>query len=471
MKKYFRIFGFLMMLLIAITVYFNYPKLNIITGYAAKNQASILYLAHRTQASAEQEDNNFSPVNLAKETINADEKSVSATVFGLKKRTALYREGLGAVLLVDGITADSLKYDIPARNFKKIPLPYPYGDLPPKDTIFNNVNYKQLQTIVDNEFQGTNDKDITRAIIVIYKDQIIAEQYENGFNKNTPILGWSMGKSVTSAVLGVLQKQGKINVSQQNLFPEWENDKRSKITLNNLLQMNSGLEWEEDYNSISDVTKMLFLEKDMTKSQLNKPLVGLPNQTWNYSSGTTNLLSGFIRNQFKTHQEYLDFWYAHLIDKIGMHSMYLETDLSGNYVGSSYVWATPRDWAKFGLLYLHNGNWNGDQVLNEDWVKYTATPTNGSDGVYGAQFWLNSAGHLPDVPKDMYCADGYQGQRVFIIPSKNLVVVRMGITQSNLDELLKTRKMKKEDIKDAVEFGLNNQRFNILLRDILTTIK
>ncbi|MCF6167668.1 serine hydrolase [Lutibacter sp.] len=435
MKKFLKSFLLIGVLAIIYITYTYYNKLDIITGYASKNEASVIFLAHRTQASAESEDNNFSPIKLAKNTVNREEKSVTATVFGLKKRTAVFREGLGAVLMIDGIK-DSLKYEIPKRDFKFINLPYPYGDNPQKDTVFNNVDYNELSKAVENSFRP-NKK--TRAVVVIYNDQIIAEKYAEGFDKNTPILGWSMTKSITSAILGILEKQGEISVNQTNLFSEWQQDERSKITLNDLLHMNSGLAWDEDYNNISDVTKMLFLDRDMSKTQLHKPLVGEPNNSWNYSSGTTNLLSGFIRNQFKTHQEYLDFWYSALIDKIGMHSMVIETDLAGNYVGSSYGWATPRDWAKFGLLYLHNGNWNGEQLLSESWVNYTATPTNSSNGEYGAHFWLNAGGVYPNVPKDLFSCNGYQGQRVFIIPSKELVIVRMGLTENsdfNFDSFL-----------------------------------
>jgi CubicO group peptidase (beta-lactamase class C family) len=193
--------------------------------------------------------------------------------------------------------------------------------------------------------------------------------------------------------------------------------------------MNSGLEWEENYGKISDVTKMLFMAEDMTQSQIDKPFVGKPNNSWNYSSGTTNLLSGILRKQFKTHQEYLDFWYASLIDKIGMNSMVIETDMAGNFVGSSYGWATTRDWAKFGLLYLHKGNWNGEQLFAPNWAKYVATPTNGSNGKYGAHFWLNANGDFPDVPRDFYRCSGYQGQMVAIFPSQDMVVVRMGLSE------------------------------------------
>ena len=193
--------------------------------------------------------------------------------------------------------------------------------------------------------------------------------------------------------------------------------------------MNSGLEWEEDYGKISDVTKMLFQAEDMSQSQIEKPAKYKPNSHWNYSSGTTNLLSGILRKQFKTHQEYLDFWYSALIDKIGMHSMIVETDMAGNFLGSSYSWATTRDWAKFGLLYLHKGNWNGEQLFDESWAKYVATPTNTSNGIYGGHFWLNAGGDYPDVPRDMYRCSGYQGQMIFIVPSADLVVVRMGLSE------------------------------------------
>ena len=437
MKKIVK-FGLVPLLIIVIgVVVYNYPRLDIITGFSAKSVCSCTFEADRDLASIEAGDNDINPIYYAKNVINTAEKSVTSTVFGLKARKAIYKEGLGCVLLPKEI--ENIKFK-PNRTFLKNELQFPYGDLPQKDTVFSNINYDGLLNAVINAFDKQGDTlKRTRAVVVLYKNQIIAEKYAAGFSKETKLLGWSMTKSITSAVLGVLEKQGKINVNQTNLFPEWENDERSKITLNNLLQMNSGLEWVEDYNKISDVTKMLFLEDDMTKTQLQKPLISQPNKSWNYSSGTTNLLSGFIRNQFKTQQEYLDFWYAELIDRIGMKSMIIETDSKGNYVGSSYGWATARDWAKFGLLYLHNGNWNGEQILNKSWVDYTKTPTNTSSGEYGAQFWLNAGGVYPNVPKDLFSCNGYQGQHVFIIPSKDLVVVRFGLAENpdfNIDEFL-----------------------------------
>jgi CubicO group peptidase (beta-lactamase class C family) len=334
----------------------------------------------------------------------------------------------------------SKPYLVPKRTKLNNNLPFPYGNMEPKDTVFSNVDYTKLNAAVAYAFDKEKEiKKRTRSLLVIYKDKIIAEKYDTGFDKNSKLLGWSMTKSITATMFGILEKQGKFNIDDPAPIPEWANDKRKLITTSDLLHMNSGLQWVEDYTTICDATKMLFQAEDMTSAQLEKPAEHKPNTRWNYSSGTTNLLSGILRKQFKTHQEYLDFWYSALIDKIGMNSMVIETDMAGNYVGSSYGWATTRDWSKFGLLYLHKGNWNGEQIFNESWVKYTTTPTNRSEGRYGGHFWLNAGGNFRDVPKDMYHCSGFQGQMVFIIPSLDLVVVRLGLEGPEFDfnEMLK----------------------------------
>ncbi len=411
-------------------VYTNYPRLNIITGFSSKSVASGMFLANRTQESVEQGDNNFPPIDQATNKVNIADRSVISSVFGLKSRKAIYIDGLGAVLINDDYDPDK-EVEIPHRYKTSNDLAFPYGSLPQKDTLFTNINYKDLQEYVEDAFDKSDESiKRTRSVLVVYKDQIIAEKYADGFDKDTRILGWSMTKSIAATIYGILQKQGRLDISSTTNIPSWQEDDRKDITYNDLLHMNSGLEWIEDYNTLSDVSKMLFLETEMGKVQLEKPLAGKPNESWNYSSGTTNLLAGFLlRKEFKSHQEYLDFWYEELLDKIGMHSAIIETDLAGNFVGSSYGWANTRDWAKFGLLYLHQGNWNGDQIIDSTWVKYVSTPTNGSNGRYGAHFWLNAGGHYPDAPKDLFSCNGYQGQMVFIIPSKKLVIVRTGLTE------------------------------------------
>jgi CubicO group peptidase (beta-lactamase class C family) len=429
MKKFLKYFGFLVLLVLVFVGFTTYPKLDILSGFAAKSVASGIFIDNRPLEVIKQGDNDIDLVRLANIEIDNVSTFATASVYGLKKRKAIYREGLGATLVTDDFD-ETKPYLIPNRTKVETNLPFPYGNLEPNDSIFPEVNYEKLNLAVADAFDKKGEKiKRTRAVLVIYKDKIIAEIYEDGFSKNTKFLGWSMTKSITATYFGILQQQGKIDINKPALVKEWANDDRSKITLHNLIQMNSGLEWEEDYGKISDVTKMLFLSDDMAKIQLEKPATFAPNTHWNYSSGTTNLLSGILRRQLNNHQDYLDFWYASLIDKIGMHSMLIEPDMAGNFVGSSYGWATARDWAKFGLLYLHEGNWNGEQIFDKSWAKYVATPTPTSNGEYGGHFWLNAGGKYPDVPKDMYFCGGFQGQKVIIIPSKDLVIVRFGLTE------------------------------------------
>jgi CubicO group peptidase (beta-lactamase class C family) len=201
--------------------------------------------------------------------------------------------------------------------------------------------------------------------------------------------------------------------------------------------MSSGLQFEEIYEPLDDVTEMLYGAADFGAYAAVKSLDSSPGTTWHYSSGTTNILSGIIRRSVKGSLEhYLNFLHEALFDKLGMQSAVAEPDPSGTYVGSSYTFATPRDWARFGLLYLQDGVWRGERILPEGWVEYSTTPAaHAPQGQYGAHFWLNAGSPAdptdrmwPRLPRDAFAARGFQGQRVVILPSKKLVVVRMGLT-------------------------------------------
>ncbi len=393
--------------------------------------ASTVFISHRSSQSVIESDHNIPLIKLAE--VESRPKMATATFFGLMERKTICREGLGCVLIND---KHALKTNIPTphREALQNDLPFPYGNNGSKDTLFDNVDYDQLKRTLDSVFVAIETSK-TRTVLVAYKNQIIAERYADGFTEETPILGWSMTKSILATLYGILEHQGKLDLNSYTSIASWQNDERKHITFNHLLRMQSGLEWEEDYSKISDVTRMLFLNSDMTTAQMEKNAIARPTEIWNYSSGTTNLLSGILRKQFETHQEYVDFPYAALIDKIGMHSMIIEADMTGNFVGSSYAWANTRDWAKFGLLYLNKGNWNGTQLFSSAWVDYIKRPTLNSDGTYGAHFWLNAEGKYPDVPRDLFSANGFQGQRVFIIPSKDLVVVRTGISDGSVFDI------------------------------------
>lgn len=429
---------------IVVLAYFNYPKLNLISGYASKNMASNVFVADRDPVDVSLYDHEMPLINLAQSEASEKDASATASVYGLMQRKAVYRKGVGAVLTNHEFSKHNFDL-VPIRTINTDTLIFPFGNQGSKDTLLENVDYAKLEVALTNAFNDPEQK--TRTLLVVHKNQIIGERYIRGFSKDTPILGWSMTKSILATLYGILEYQGKIKVDALAPVPEWQNDDRRNITLNHLLRMQSGLKWDEDYFRISDVTRMLFLASDMGLAQKNNALVAPPSKIWNYSSGTTNLLSGILRDTFKSHQEYLDFPYTELIDKIGMHSMLLETDLVGNYVGSSYAWATTRDWAKFGLLYLNEGDWNGHRIFAETWVDYVTKPTQDSNGTYGAHFWLNADGKYQDIPRDLYSANGFQGQRVFIIPSKDLVVVRTGLEEQT------------------------DERFNTLLREILLAIQ
>lgn len=250
----------------------NLPKLNIISGYSAKMMNSSVFLAHRTSNYTDSTDLNMDLVRLADDRVYNRKESTEADVYGLKKRTAIYRKGLGSVLINEDYTS-GVSYLQPKRTVVSDTIPFPYGNGEPQDTIFSHIDYKELNKVVESVFDSISK---TRSVLVVYKDHIIAEKYAEGFDENSLLLGWSMTKSILGTLYGILQYEGKLNIHDVTGLEEWQDDKRKNITYNNLLHMSSGLEWEEDYSKISDATKMLFLEADMSRSQLIKPHVAEP---------------------------------------------------------------------------------------------------------------------------------------------------------------------------------------------------
>ncbi|WP_026210464.1 serine hydrolase domain-containing protein [Flexithrix dorotheae] len=412
-----------------------YSRLPIITGYAAKNMCSCVFVADREAAMVEQEDLNFFLVQYAKVNVDEKRKTATATVLGLAKETAVFREGLGCTLITDDTNEEELRKSSlllskPTKSHLDT-ISWPVGNLL-NSSLPKSIDSDKLNRAVQKAFDSPDKK--TRAVVVVYKDKLVAEKYAEGFDENTPQLGWSMTKSIINALTGIMVKNGKLTLEGSVPIKEWSNDDRSFINLKNLLQMSSGLDWEENYNDISNATRMLYLEGDQYNYAIGNKLIGgiHPGEEWYYSSGTTNIISGLIKNQFPNTQAYWHFHYDSLFHKIGMYSAVMEPDPSGTFIGSSYCYATPRDWAKFGMLYLNDGVWMDERILPEGWVEFTKSPVNNSGKEYGAQFWLNAGSKLPDVPKDVYFCDGFQGQRVFIIPSHEMVVVRLGIS-NNMD--------------------------------------
>ena len=246
-----------------------------------------------------------------------------------------------------------------------------------------------------------------------------------------------MTKSVINALVGVLANAGKIALEDSVPIPEWRgsDDPRRNVTWNQLLRMTSGLQFDENYgNPFADVTHMLLGVRDAAAYAAAKRLEAEPGTRWSYSSGTTNIIAYAMR-QIVGDADYLEFPRRALFDRLGMTSAVMETDAVGTFVGSSFMYATARDWAQFGLLYLHDGVWDGRRILPEGWVAYARSPgLRVPDQPYGAHFWLRipkeyrcGSDVLP-LPGDTFHAIGYEGQFITIIPSRELVLVRLGAT-------------------------------------------
>jgi CubicO group peptidase (beta-lactamase class C family) len=427
------IYGILIFLaaaLIGFALYMN-SLLPIITGYAAKNLCSAVFVSERKPENVESVDLNFSFIKFTKNKVNYDEKSVTSR-FLWGKSKAIYREGFGVTLL-RGVTEEALrKIKYPSGTdpgYSQDTIVWPLGDILPKrnsgiDTIRLDEISKSL--INDNAYNGN-----AFAFMVVHKGIPVAEAYKPLFTRKTRLLSWSMAKSFTNALVGILVKQGKLDVNQPAGLVEWKDDDRNKITLNDLMQMQSGLKWNEDYGNRSDVTLMLHLEKDMGYFALERPEAYLPGTHWYYSSGATNIVSRLIRRQFINDSAYYIFPNKELFNKIGIPDAVFEVDPSGTRIGSSYLYATARDYARFGLLFINDGVFNGERILPEGWVKYTTAAASASNGLYGSFFWLNRSRKISSAPEDMYACDGHDGQHIYIIPSRDLIVVILGYSPTS----------------------------------------
>ena len=449
-KTFFR--GLLLALLLIIILVFSWLSTTVfrdVSGYGSKNLCSAVYLQHRDPKDVIREDLADFPLSLGKFTVNEKDSSVTGSVWGIAKSKTIYRKGCGCTLVND-LSEDEIrrqKFSFPPKPVVNgDTIDWPYGDRMLKP-FPSNINKDHLQKAVDNVMKETsaNGKPaFTRAVLILYDGNIIAEQYAPGFEKNTVMLGWSMSKSLTAAMAGILVNQNKLSVDEPAPVAVWANTEKRNITIKTLLQQTTGLDFTENYTRPSSVTKMLFRKGDMAAYTASLPLKYDPGTIFNYSSGNSNILSRVIR-QIVGEKDYAAFPYKELFYKINAYSFLLEPDASGTYIGSSYSYATARDFARFGLLYYNNGLWNGQQVLPVNWVK-ESVQASGADKQkhYGYQFWLNGYNEndstkrwYPDVPADMFFCDGYGGQDVYIIPSEKLVVVRLGLHTVDENKFLK----------------------------------
>ncbi|HUF48622.1 MAG TPA: serine hydrolase [Vicinamibacterales bacterium] len=360
-------------------------------------------------------------------SVDPASRTVEVSALRLLSRLATFRDGLGCALALDGLVPPApTGASRPSRGLSSL--------LPAAGPVPDGLSAAVGRAFAEPDPQRPRR---TQAIVVVHRGRIVAERYADGLTADTPLAGWSMTKSVTGALSGILVGEGRLALDVRLPMPEWQSmgDPRAAITLDHLLRMSSGLRFDEGMASPrSDIMQMLFATGDASGFAVRQPLAGAPGSTWQYSSGTTNVIARIIRHALQDDDAYWRFPREALFDRIGMTSATMETDATGTFVGSSFMYATARDWARFGLLYLTDGVVGDERVLPDGWVKYTTTPAPSDPaGRYGAHVWLDVpdeyAGSGCRLPAGTFHAAGHEAQFVTIVPSQDVVIVRLGRTR------------------------------------------
>ena len=419
------------------------------SGYMAETLCAGLFVSGRDLDSVLSQDLSgpgLEPLRFFQSAIDRDPKRVSAAVYGLARQTAIYRDGLGCTL-IEGADEETLRAQA-AGLFPAWPQADPSAEWPEGEGVAAwappaDVDRAALARAIDTIFSEPDPAHPrgTRALVVVHGGRIVAERYAPGFDAHMPLIGWSMTKTATNALVGLRVKDGTLALDDDRLMTEWQGtgDPRGAITLNELMRMTSGLAFDESYdNDLSDVSQMLFVQGNAAAFAASKPLAHPPGTVWSYSSGTTNIIGGVLRETFADERAYLRFPKTRLFGPLGMRSAVLQPDAAGTFIGSSSLYASARDWARLGLLFLRDGMWLGDRLLPEGWVAYSLKPTPQSpQDQYGAQVWLKlveSPGlGEPPMPDDASYMLGYAEQVVAMVPSRDLVIVRLGLTPDGGD--------------------------------------
>ncbi len=381
---------------------------------------------------------------LAHHHVDTAARTVTADLAGLARRRAVFTPGLGCRVEHPGDAAP-VAIALP---------PQPPALLPPiagPDLV--TPTDPALSTALDHAFGETpsGPHRFTKAVVVVQDGKLIAERYAPGYGVDTPILGWSMTKSVTNALLGILVREGKISMQGPAPIAAWSDpkDPRHAISLDNLERMASGLDIGQSMTQnistgLDPTAHMVFDTSDMAAYAERARLKSPPGTAWTYTNGNILLLSRVIRDQVGGDApSVLRFAHRELFDKLGMTKVTLEFDAAGTPIGSSHMWASARDWARFGMLYLDDGVVGGERILPVGWTDYSARMTPGSETYgYGAGFWTNRGDGDGvrrrvggGMPTDSYFARGSQGQYTIIIPSRKLVIVRMGMAYTPYDDM------------------------------------
>ncbi len=375
---------------------------------------------------------------VGKPVIDRDHKEVRITIPNGVTRVARYVGDQGCVTFPTGktslnFTPVKLKSALPDASTQS----WPMGDVLPKDPLPAQIDAAKLKQAVDAAFDPPAG--MTAAYVVTWKGRLIAERYGDGITAQTPLESWSMGKSLTATLMGILIRQGVYDLWQPAPIPEWQSagDPRAKIRIADILHMSSGLRikapLDPDFDPAGTYPDHLYLYTGGVNSfhyAATRPQQWPPNTVGRYRNTDPVLTNYLIRLAVeKRGEDYLSFPRRALFDKIGIRTMVVETDPFGNFLTQGYDLASARDWARLGNLYLQDGVWNGERILPEGFARFVSTvaPAWEADHrpIYGGFFWINGNGEFP-VPREAYYMSGAGGQTTLIIPSHDLVVVRLG---------------------------------------------
>ena len=431
MRVFRRVLLALVLLLVVALVagyWWQRPLLLTATGYAAHNACAVENVAGRDDPENDLPPNPLVPVLRTKAGDDGSTKGM--LVGGLAAQRAHFTEGFGCTLGEQAPDLPAPSVVDPAGN------PFAAAATP---TMAPEIEAILGMAFGDDLDAEGRDELGTRAVLVVHDGQLVGERYAEGFAADTPQLGWSMTKSVTNLLVGRLVQDGELTLDEAQLREEWT-DERSDITVEQLLRMTSGLSWDETYDLGTPITRMLYLEPDMGGYVASQELAHDPGAYQQYSSGTTTLLCDILTDRSEAGA---DLPRQELFAPLGLASFVVEPDAAGTPVCSSYGWATPRDWAALGQFALQEGEWNGEQLLPEDWMTLSTTTVDAElgedeDPGYGAGWWTNQAADgaavHPELPADAYFAQGHDGQWIVVVPSADLVIVRLGFTPSTDDD-------------------------------------
>lgn len=396
----------------------------ILNGFLAKHLCSCIFVSKRKIEEIRKTELKIRLFRFSSFKIDEKSKSVKVSLVGYFSRQAFYHPLTGCTLHKPSSLKKSTdkSFAHPATRYREA-----------ETNLICTAEEKQFWGKCSTPWMQTSPSH-TLALIIMQGGKCVVENYATGIQKDTPLAGWSMAKSVMNAWVGIMVKKGLVQLHEPLPKEIWQGNTegRREVTMHHLLQMSSGLPWSERYWWRSDVTNMLFNSEDVAEAMAAKQLRYEPGTRWQYASGTSNLISKALRIMLQ--DDYTAFPYRELFAPLAMETALMETDASGNFVGSSYMLASARDWAKFGLLYAQDGIWEGERILPEGWVDYTKRPAEAAHlNEYGAHFWLNrgvdqqtQTRKMPNVSPDVFYASGFGGQRIFIVPSHDLVIVRLG---------------------------------------------